>query len=672
MRVKNYYVGNGTIVEGAGEEIMKKKPPDQTATKATGAKPRRRKPSAKAPPSPPPSDRPTAPPHVVESPPPKESTANQDQSRAIPQPDFDALARNMARFVEQSGKAVAAYMRPFEAGEVRPELAEGVSDVVRTLGQVAERWLSDPAKIIEAQSALSTNFLTLWSNTLRRFSGETAAPVLPPDPTDKRFADPDWQLNPIFDFLRQAYGITVNWADRMVRDAEGLDEPTRSKAAFYVRQIASAVAPSNFIATNPELIRETLKESGDNLVRGMHMLAEDLEAGKGHLRIRQSDVSKFTLGVNMATTPGKVVFRNELMELIQYAPTTQTVARRPLLIVPPWINKYYILDLNSEKSFVRWTVAQGQTVFMISWVNPDEHLRQKNFENYLREGIFAALDAIEEATGERHVAAIGYCVGGTLLSIALAYMAARGDDRIDSATFFAAQVDFAAAGELSLFIDEGRIQALEEKMAATGYLDAAMMASAFNMLRPNDLIWSYVVNNYLKGREPLPFDLLTWNSDSTRIPAANLSFYLRNCYLDNKLAKGELVIFGERLDLGKVRVPIYHLATREDHIAPANSVFTGAKIFGGDVRFVLAGSGHIAGVVNPTTKPKYQYWTGPHPTGTYEDWLGQAKEHPGTWWPDWIAWLEARCPGEVPARQPGDGSLPTLCDAPGTYVKMRA
>ena len=641
---------------------MMEKPPGERAPKATKKKSRRRKPVTKPEPAAPASK-----PAVV-----VELAADKDPAGTIPQLDFDAMARNMARLVEESGKAVAAYIRPIEAGELHPDIAESAADVVRTLGQVAERWLSDPAKAIEAQSTLSSNFLALWSSTLRRLSGEPAPAVVPPDPVDRRFADPEWQLNPIFDFLRQAYGITINWADRMVREADGLDQPTRDKAAFYVRQIASAIAPSNFVATNPELIRETLRESGDNLVRGMHMLAEDIEAGRGHLRIRQSDASKFILGANVAATPGKVVFRNELMELIQYAPTTDMVERRPLLIVPPWINKYYILDLNPEKSFVRWAVAQGLTVFMISWVNPDAGQRHKNFEDYLRQGILAAIEAIEAATGERRVATIGYCVGGTLLAIALAYMAAKDDDRIASATFFAAQVDFADAGDLMVYIDEARIGALEEKMAATGYLDAAVMASAFNMLRPNDLIWSYVVNNYLRGREPLPFDLLTWNSDSTRIPAANLSFYLRNCYLDNKLAKGEMVISGERLDLGKISVPIYHLATREDHIAPAASVFTGAKIFGGDVRFVLAGSGHIAGVVNPATKPKYQYWTGPRPKGTYEKWLQKAKEKPGTWWPDWLAWLRSRSLGEVPARIPGSSKLPALGDAPGTYVKVRA
>jgi polyhydroxyalkanoate synthase len=653
----------GPFSKGLGEErAMIEEPPHLTAANATAPKKSRRRKAAQKPSAAAPDRASTTP----------KASAHECPEGTTPLPDFDALARNMARLVEESGKAVAAYIRPIEAGELHPDVAEGVSDLVRTLGQVAERWLSDPAKTIEAQSALSSSFLTLWSNTLRRLSGEPAPAVVAYDPADKRFADPEWRLNPIFDFLRQAYGITVDWADRMVGEADGLDQPTRDKAAFYVRQIAGAIAPSNFIATNPELIRETLKQSGDNLVRGMRMLAEDVEAGKGHLRIRQSDTSKFTLGVNMAATPGKVVFRNDLIELIQYAPTTEMVDRRPLLIVPPWINKYYILDLDPEKSFVRWAVAQGLTVFMVSWVNPDQDLAHKNFEDYLREGILAALDAIEQATGERRIATIGYCVGGTLLAAALAYMAAKGDDRITSATFFAAQVDFTWAGDLKVFIDDARIGALEEKMAATGYLDSAAMASAFNMLRPNDLIWSYVVNNYLKGREPLPFDLLTWNSDSTRMPAPTLSFYLRNFYLDNKLAKGEMVIGGERLDLAQVRVPVYQLATREDHIAPAKSVFTGAKIFGGDVRFVLAGSGHIAGIVNPAMKPKYQYWTGPRPEGAYEGWLQQARELPGTWWPDWIAWLEAQASTKVPARVPGAGKLAPLCDAPGTYVKIRA
>jgi len=415
-----------------------------------------------------------------------------------------------------------------------------------------------------------------------------------------------------------------------------------------------------------------MEQSGENLVRGMQMFTEDLEAGKGQLKIRQSDASKFVLGRDMAATPGKVVLRNDLMELIQYAPTTETVLKRPLLIVPPWINKFYVLDLNPEKSFIRWAVSQGLTVFVISWVNPDEAHAQKSFEDYMREGILTALDAVETATGERQVSTVGYCVGGTLLAITLAYLATIGDDRIASSTFLTTQVDFRDAGDLKLFVDQVRIKAIEEKMRETGYLEGSKMATAFNMLRPNELIWSYVVNNYLKGKEPMPFDLLAWNADSTRMPAANHSFYLRNCYLENNLTQGRLEFAGVKLDLKNVKVPVYHLATKEDHIAPARSVYTGASYFGGPVKYVLAGSGHIAGVVNPANKPKYQYWSGPAVAGTYEDWLEEATETPGTWWGDWIGWLTAQAPERVPAREPGGGKLTPICDAPGEYVRVKS
>jgi polyhydroxyalkanoate synthase len=589
----------------------------------------------------------------------------------VPLPNIETLSRNVARLIEEGGKVAAAFLAPREAGEVKSTLGEDLSDAVTTLGKVAEHYYSDPQRAFQAQAALSAQFLSLWTATMQRLNGEPTPPVAAPEPSDKRFADPEWRTNPYFDFLAQAYMMTTRWAGDLVNRADEIDSHTRDKAHFYLRQIAGALSPSNFVATNPELMRTTLAESGENLVRGMHMMAEDLAAGRGNLRIRQTDASKFVLGRNMAATPGKVVFRNALMELIQYAPTTAEVYRRPLLIVPPWINKFYVLDLNPEKSFVRWAVAQGLTVFVISWVNPDERHARMGFDAYMREGVFAALDAIEQATGERESAAVGYCVGGTLLSVALAYMAEVGDARISSATLFATQVDFADAGDLKVFVDCERLKAIEERMAEKGYLEGSEMAGAFNMLRPNDLIWSFFVNNYLKGKEPAPFDLLVWNADATRMPAANHSFYLRNCYLENNLTQGRMVVEGKTLDLGKVTIPIYELATREDHIAPARSVFVGAQHFGGPVRYVMAGSGHIAGVVNPPAKPKYQYWTGGPPTGEFSAWVAAARENPGSWWPDWAAWLADQAPDKVPARQPGGGRLAPLGDAPGEYVRVK-
>ncbi len=587
-------------------------------------------------------------------------------------PDVEVLSRNVARMIEESGKVFAAYLKPREEGRAPQSVfSEEAAEAVKSIGQVAEHWMSDPQRAVRAQTELSTRMLELWSQTFRRLSGAAAEPVAKPDASDRRFADPEWTSSPVFDFLRQAYSITTDWANRLASEAEGLDPHTRDKAKFWIRQIASALSPSNFPVTNPELLRETLRENGENLVRGMHLLAEDIAAGKGELRIRQSDTSKFELGVNMATTPGKVIFRNDLHELIQYSPTTETVFKRPLLIVPPWINKFYVLDLNPEKSFIRWAVSQGLTVFVISWVNPDERHRHKSFESYMREGVLEALTQIEAATGEKTVTAIGYCVGGTLLAVSLAYMAQVGDRRIDSATLFATQVDFRDPGDLKVFVDDGQIRAIEAQMAETGYLDGAKMANAFNMLRPNDLIWSYVVNNYVKGKTPTPFDLLTWNSDSTRMTEANHSFYLRNCYLNNSLTKGEMVVGDRRLNLKDVTIPIYNLATREDHIAPAKSVFTGAQYFGGPMRYVLSGSGHIAGVVNPPSKAKYQYWLGPDHAESLEDWLRQAKEYKGTWWLNWINWIAEQSPQKVPARIPGEGSLKPLCEAPGTYVKLR-
>ena len=591
-------------------------------------------------------------------------------------PDIERLATNAARFIEQGGRALAAYLKPFEKGDTEQVKKNDMSDIIAValtaIGKVAEHWMSDPIRLAEAQSAIATPFMQLWAQTYRRMLGETVDPVIPVAKGDKRYAAPEWSDLPLYDFLRQAHAISAGWADTLVDGSTELDPRTRAKAKFYLRQIASALSPTNFIATNPELMRETFATSGENLVRGALHLAEDMEAGGGQLRIRQTDSSQFRLGENVAATPGKVIFRNDLIELIQYDPTTTTVLKRPLLIIPPWINKFYIMDLNPEKSLVRWVLDQGVSIFMISWVNPDERHRDKTFESYMREGVFAALDAVKAATGEETVHSIGYCVGGTLLSTTLAYMAETEDRRIASATFFAAQADFTDAGDIQVFIDEEQLKALEAKMEGSGYLEGAKMAMAFNMLRPNDLVWSYVVDNYMKGKAPAAFDLLYWNSDSTRLPIRNHTFYLRNFYIDNKLAKGEMEIGGKRLDLGKVEVPAYFVATKEDHIAPAASVFRGAKLFGGPTRYVLGGSGHIAGVINPPAKNKYGYASGPRPSGTLKEWTAQTVKHTGSWWPDWMAWLNEQAPERVAARMPGAGELPVIGEAPGDYVRVKS
>ena len=586
--------------------------------------------------------------------------------------DVEKLAAVSTEILTETGKAGAAMLKGLETGDAATIVPEESADVAKTLGAVAEYWVKDPSRLISAQKDISVDFINLWNATLKQASGEKAEPVAPMPAKDPRFADADWNENPYFNFLKQAYFLGTNWAQNLVDKAEGVDDHTKRKAAFYMRQLASAFSPSNFVMTNPELLRTTIEERGENIARGMKMLAEDVEAGKGELKIRQTDGSKFEVGVNLATTPGKVIFRNELIELIQYSPTTPDVYKTPLLIVPPWINKFYILDLNPEKSFIRWAVSEGQTVFVIAWVNPDARHRSYDFEAYMKKGVLEAIKQIEIVTGEKSVNSIGYCVGGTLLAVTLAYIAqGKRPERIKSATFFTTQVDFTYAGELLTFVDEAQIRSIEEMMAKQGYLPGSKMAGAFNMLRPNDLIWSYMVNNYLKGKSPPPFDLLYWNSDSTNMAEANHSYYLRNCYLNNNLSQKKMVVGDRTLDLSLVKIPIYNLAAKEDHIAPAKSVYVGSGFFGGPVTYVMAGSGHIAGVVNPVSKPKYQYWTGGPVKGSFEDWLKTTTEHPGTWWPHWMAWV-TKGDRKVPAREPGGGKLTPICDAPGTYVKMKA
>ncbi|RXH42278.1 PHA/PHB synthase family protein [Bradyrhizobium zhanjiangense] len=587
--------------------------------------------------------------------------------------DAEAFAMNVARAMESGGKALAAYLKPRESGEVQDRPPAELAEVVKTFTSVAEYWLSDTSRSSDLQTKLAKDYLDLWGSAVRRMAGQDAPPAIAPSPRDKRFADPEWKSNQFFDFVMQLYLLTTKWAQELVRDAEGLDPHTRRKAEFYVQQVTNALSPSNFVLTNPEVLRETVASSGENLARGLKMLAEDIAAGKGMLKIRQSNPDNLVVGVNMATTPGKVIYQNEMMQLIQYSPTTEKVLRTPLLIVPPWINKFYILDLKPEKSYIKWCVDQGITVFVISWVNPDKRLGNKGWEDYMKEGPLTAMDVIERVTGEMKVHTAGYCVGGTMLATTLAWLAEKRRQRVASATFFAAQVDFTHAGDLLVFVDEEQIAALEHDMKTAGVLEGSKMAMAFNMLRSNDLIWSYVVSNYLRGQQPSAFDLLHWNSDATRMTQANHSYYLRNCYLENRLSTGTMVLDNTLLDLSKVKVPVYNLATREDHIAPAESVLYGSQFFGGPVKYVLSGSGHIAGVVNPPASNKYQYWTNDNIKDVnVAQWMKGAVEHKGSWWPDWRQWLGALDPEEVPARTVGSDALPPIEDAPGSYVTVRA
>jgi polyhydroxyalkanoate synthase len=587
--------------------------------------------------------------------------------------DVEVFSRNLARMIEEGGKALSAYMKPREEGRTQTDAAENIAEIVGTLGQVAQFWLSDPDRTMALQADLGRSYLELWANAAQRMTGEFPPAVAEPQPRDKRFSDPEWSSSPFFDFVKQAYLLTTTWAEKLVEDADGIDPHTRHKAEFYLRQITNAMSPSNFVLTNPELLRETVTSNAENLVRGMNLLAQDIAAGKGELKIRQSDTSAFEVGRNLATTPGKVVFQNDLMQLIQYAPETETVLKTPLLIIPPWINKFYILDLTPEKSFINWCVAQGITVFLVSWANPDSRQATKTFEDYMHEGPLAAIDAVIAAAGTDKVHMLGYCVGGTLLSVALAYMAAHHDARVRSATLLTAQVDFTYAGDLKVFVDEDQLESLERRMNERGFLEGSKMAGAFNMMKSHELIWPYIVNNYMRGKAPPPFDMLYWNADATRMPAANHGFYMRNCYLYNRLSQGKMKIGDKPIKLGRIKTPLYNLATKDDHIAPAKSVYLGSRYFGGPVRFVLTGSGHIAGVINPPSRGKYQYWTGNAPDhGELDEWLAKAEEHPGSWWTDWFTWLRGHDEEQVPARDPAKGPLTPIEDAPGSYVKVRS
>jgi polyhydroxyalkanoate synthase subunit PhaC len=593
------------------------------------------------------------------------------KQQETPKPDRGEMLKIMAEIADTSQRLLK------ECSERNGRAANGVAsdplNLSRTFLELTQRMMADPATLMQAQVSLWQDYLRLWQTTGMRLLGQQPEPVIEPERGDRRFRDPAWDDHALFDFIKQSYLLTSRWMVGTVNEVDGFDDKTKQKIDFYTRQFVDAMAPSNFVATNPEVLRATIESQGANLLRGLKNLLEDLERGKGRLSIKMTDLEAFELGRNLALTPGKVVYQTDLMQLIQYQPTTEQVHRRPLLIVPPWINKFYILDLQPKNSFIKYAVDQGFTVFVISWVNPDAEYGKKTFEDYMVEGPLAALDAIEQATGEREINAIGYCLGGTLLNCTLAYMAVKRDNRIKAATFLATLTDFEDPGELGVFIDEEQLQAMDQMMAQRGYLDGREMATTFNMLRANDLIWSFVVNNYLLGKEPFPFDLLYWNSDSTRMPFAMHSFYLREFYQNNKLVEpGGIRLCDVDIDLSKIKLPVYLLATREDHIAPWESTYATTRLLRGDMTFVLAGSGHIAGVINPPTADKYGFWSGETLPPDPEAWLESASAHKGSWWPHWSAWNAGKSGKLVPARVPGDGKLRPIEDAPGSYVKVRA
>jgi polyhydroxyalkanoate synthase len=584
---------------------------------------------------------------------------------------METLSANLARAALTAQGAIAdAALRQAD----RPAaLSPDPFHVAPALNEVMGRLAAQPDRVMRAQADLFSRYLDLWRTATRRMSGEDADPVVEPAKGDKRFNDTDWSTNPVFDVMKQSYLLTSNWLNDLVTEVEGVDPLSKRRVEFFMKMLTDAFSPSNFLMSNPAALREMASTQGESLVRGMENFAADLQRGGGQLSISQTDFTPFAVGDNIATAPGKVIFQNELIQVLQFTPTTDKVHEIPLLIFPPWINKYYILDLRVENSMIRWLTGQGFSVFVTSWVNPDAALMNRTFEDYMVDGIYAGSQAVMTQCGVDRVNTVGYCIGGTLLSCTLAFMAAKGDKRINSATFFAAQQDFSEAGDLLLFTDENWIDDVEKQMdAGGGVLPGKAMADTFNALRANDLIWSFFVNNYLLGKEPKPFDLLFWNADQTRMPKTLHLFYLREFYKDNKLAKGELVLGGQRLNLADVKIPIYVQSSREDHIAPFRSVYKGAKLFGGPTNFMMSGSGHIAGVINAPVAKKYQHWTNAKLPDTVDEWIAGAVEHPGSWWENWATWLADKSGAMVPARDPTKGPLKPLEDAPGSFVKVRS
>ena len=585
-----------------------------------------------------------------------------DHSELTPQSLFDAVTH-----ISESSQAL---MQDFLAKQHGQFDTMGLQQAYMELGAAL---IKHPEKIATAQLQAWNAWVNLCLDTAGKVMGvESKADSSKPRP-DKRFKHEAWENNPFFDHIKQSYLLAAGTIQSIVNNVEGLDAKTAHKIGFYTRQFIDAMSPSNFMLTNPEVIENTLQTNGQNLLKGLQNFCKDFDMESGQLRIRMTDRNAFELGKNIAVSPGKVIFQNELMQLIQYDPATNEVYKKPVLIIPPWINKFYILDLQPRNSLIKWLTEQGHTVFVISWVNPDASLSQKDFEDYIFDGPLAALDAIEQAIGVNEVNVIGYCIGGTLLSATLAYMQAKQDRRIVSATFLVTLIDFTDPGDLGVFIDEQQIQSLEQQMNERGYHEGREMATAFNLLRANDLIWSFYVNNYLLGKDPAVFDLLYWNSDSTRMPARMHSTYLRTMYQQNRFKdSGGLVVRGVPIDVRTIQTPAYFISTEEDHIAPWKSTYLGAGLFAGPVRFVLGKSGHIAGVVNHPDANKYGYFTGLAPEVSAEQWYGARESHHGSWWPDWNNWVAPFVGEKVAARQPGAGKLKALEAAPGSYVRVES
>lgn len=535
---------------------------------------------------------------------------------------------------------------------------------------LSEQLLSDPEKLSNSTTQFWEEQLNLWEKWINSDPTVVKKPDI--EKVDSRFRSKLWDTW-LFDYVRNAYLLTAEHLQKTVNDIDSLDERTARKVKFFTKQYVDAMSPTNFAALNPDVLKATVDSNGGNLLSGLNNLLDDLKKGKGELAIKMVDPNAFELGKDVATTDGKVVYQNELMQLIQYQPTTKSVLETPLLIIPPWINKYYILDLTPRNSFIKWAIDQGHTVFVISWVNPDARHAHKTFDDYLVEGPLAALDVIDKRCKTNTTNLVGYCLGGTLTAVLLGWLKSnKQEKRVNSTTFFTSMIDFNEPGELGVFVDPEGVDALEKRMASKGYLEASEMASTFNMLRSNDLIWSFVVNNYLLGKDPVPFDLLFWNSDATRMPAKMHSYYLRNMYIHNKLREPKgLTIAGRSIDLSTVTTPCYFISAKDDHIAPWKSTFAGAKLFGGKVRFVLGGSGHIAGIVNPPVANKYCFWANDELTHEAESWLQNADRFDGSWWSDWSVWISSQGSRTVNARKIRNNRTNPFEDAPGSYAKLR-